>query len=85
MPWDGQNPDRQGEVSLTLLQEIPISTLKIRLKGSLLVPSYNFSEIGFLTSCASRYWRRQWHPIPVLLFGKSHGWRSLEGCSPWGR
>ena len=29
--------------------------------------------------------RRQWHPIPVLLPGKSHGWRSLEGCSPWGR
>ena len=29
--------------------------------------------------------RRQWHPTPVLLTGKSHGWRSLEGCSPWGR
>src|SRR5574342_214150 len=23
--------------------------------------------------------RRQWHPTPVLLPGKSHGWRSLEG------
>ena len=29
--------------------------------------------------------RREWHPTPVLLPGKSHGWRSLEGCSPWGR
>ena len=29
-------------------------------------------------------WRRQWQPIPVLLPGKSHGWRSLVGCSPWG-
>ena len=29
--------------------------------------------------------RRQWHPTPVLLSGKSHGWRSLVGCSPWGR
>ena len=29
--------------------------------------------------------RRQWHPTPVLLPGKSHGWRSLEGCNPWGR
>ena len=28
--------------------------------------------------------RRQWQPIPVLLPGKSHGRRSLEGCSPWG-
>ena len=30
-------------------------------------------------------WRRQWHPTPVLLPGKSHGWRRLVGCSPWGR
>ena len=29
-------------------------------------------------------WRRQWHPTPVLLPGKSHGRRSLVGCSPWG-
>ena len=30
-------------------------------------------------------WRRRQHPTPVLLLGKSHGWRSLVGCSPWGR
>ena len=29
--------------------------------------------------------RRQWHPTPVLLLGKSHGRRSLVGCSPWDR
>ena len=29
--------------------------------------------------------RRRWHPTPVLLPGKSHGWRRLVGCSPWGR
>ena len=29
-------------------------------------------------------WRRQWQPTPVLLPGKSHGQRSLVGCSPWG-
>ena len=28
--------------------------------------------------------RRRWHPTPVLLPGKSHGRRSLVGCSPWG-
>ena len=28
--------------------------------------------------------RRQWHPTPDLLPGKSHGQRSLVGCSPWG-
>ena len=32
-----------------------------------------------------RHQRRQWHPTPVLLPGKSHGQRSLVGCSPWGR
>ena len=32
-----------------------------------------------------RYWRRQWYPTPVLLPGKSHGRKSLVGCSPWGR
>ena len=26
-----------------------------------------------------------WQPTPVLLPGKSHGQRSLVGCSPWGR
>ena len=32
---------------------------------------------------ASRFTRRsQWQPTPVLLPGKSHGWRSLVGCSP---
>ena len=30
----------------------------------------------------SYYWRRQWHPTPVLLLGKSRGWRSLVGYSP---
>ena len=30
-------------------------------------------------------WRRQWHPTPVLLPGKSYGRRNLVGCSPWGR
>ena len=32
----------------------------------------------------AKSWRRQWHPTPVLLPGKSHGWRSLVVCSPWG-
>ena len=30
-------------------------------------------------------WRRQWQPTPALLPGKSHGRRSLVGCSPWSR
>ena len=37
-----------------------------------------------LPSSQSIFRRRQWHPTPVLLPGKSHGQRSLVGCSPWG-
>ena len=39
---------------------------------------------GFFTTSAMRG-RRQWHPTPVLLPGKSHGRRSLVGYSPRGR
>ena len=37
--------------------------------------------------CWGIWWtiqRRQWHLTPVLFPGKSHGRRSLVGCSPWG-
>ena len=29
--------------------------------------------------------KSQWQPTPVLLPGKSHGWRSLVGYRPWSR
>ena len=29
-------------------------------------------------------WRRKWEPTSVFLPGKSHGQRSLAGCSSWG-
>ena len=44
-------------------------------------PQYALSKWGYISSTNRR---RQWHPAPVLLPGKSHGWRSLVGCSPWG-
>ena len=34
------------------------------------------TELGV---CSAGCWKRQWHPTPVLLPGKSHGWRSLVG------
>ena len=46
---------------------------------------HNWSEFHDYLSVWPYIRRRQWHPTPVLLPGKSHGWRSLEGCSPWGR
>ena len=54
--------------------------------GNLISGSSAFSKSSSNLHCI-RYisQRRQWHPTPVLLPGKSHGRRSLEGCSPWGR
>ena len=44
------------------------------------------SGFGAFFRCSSGIqWRRQWQPTPVHLPGKSHGRRSLVGCSPWGR
>ena len=37
-----------------------------------------------LAAAAASIWKRQCHPTPVLLPGKSHGRRSLVGCSSWG-
>ena len=40
--------------------------------------------VGF-THDSAHMQRRRWHTTAVLLPGKSHGRRSLVGCSPWGR
>ena len=52
---------------------------------------YFFFHISICWGCLSislyvsyYYIGPQWHPTPVLLPGKSHGRRSLVGCSPWG-
>ena len=42
------------------------------------------SSWQFYSDIKSLDGRRQWHPIPVLLPGKSHGRRSLVGRSSWG-
>ena len=57
----------------------------ICLLTSLIFHLRNLENYGFLWSVIRRRQRRQWHPTPVLLPGKSHGWRSLVGCNTWGR
>ena len=39
---------------------------------------------GFNPGVGKISWRRKWQPTPIFLPGKSHGWRSLVGSSPWG-
>ena len=47
--------------------------------------SHQIITVSLLMIFKHIYQRRQWHPTPVLLPGKSHGRRSLVGYSPWGR
>ena len=46
--------------------------------------SINSTTKSFVLHLSHTYWRGQWHPTPVFLPGKSHGRRSLVGCSLWG-
>ena len=47
------------------------------------IPKLNDMSIWIFHGCP-REKAMAWHPTPVLLPGKSHGRRSLAGCSPWG-
>jgi len=64
----------------------PISCV-LHIKPSLNISKFNLkgeqeeSRKNCWWSIIEMMWRRQWHPNPVLLPGKSHGRRSLVGCS----
>ena len=72
-----------------LYSSLPINTFLVSLLsvfvGILCLQSWRARALSLLFGQGSAFsWRRQWHPTPVLLPGKSHGQRSLVGCSPWG-
>ena len=71
-PWRSVQ-ERNPPSGLDIQQYTSLSILFTSRAGLKLVPTQSHER------------RRQWHPIPVLLPGKSHGRRSLVGCSPWGR
>ena len=58
---------------------------KIKKKNNSILWLRIFFKVNYLPSWQKCWQRRQWHPTPGLLPGKSHGPRSLVGCSPWGR
>ena len=45
----------------------------------------NAGDPGFDLWVGKIPWSRKWQPTPVFSPGESHGQRSLEGYSPWGR
>ena len=73
LPWTLASKVFKSLQSLLLVLLLPISILT------------DFHLHNLLGSSWINERRRQWHSTPVLLPGKSHGWRSLVGCNPWGR
>ena len=71
--------------------ELDVGLRTFTPEGEFLWSNYYFTVCGLPTWCIWKSilslshpsWRRQWHLTPVLLPGKSHGRRSLVGCSPW--
>ena len=59
----------------------PRTTLANLVKGN----RRKLAGVGGVQVRGQKMMPPQWHPTPVLLPGKSHGWRSLVGCSRWGR
>ena len=72
------------------LQELLIDQIRLRFReifSNLMKVTVKPSQLDdktlVLNYCDLKH--LQWQPTPVLLPGKSHGWRSLVGCSPWSR
>ena len=57
----------------------------LAIQGTLKSLLQNHSSKASILQHSAFFQRRQWQPTPVLSPGKSRGWRSLVGCSPWGR
>ena len=65
------------------------SSSSIPFQGASLVAqwrriSLQGNRCGFDPWVRKTSWRMEWHPIPLLLPGKSHGQWNLVGYSPWG-
>ena len=42
----------------------------------------NAGDPGLIPGSGRSPWKREWLPTPAFLPGKSHGQRTLAGCSP---
>ena len=89
---DPQRPHRLQPTRLLLPWDFPGNStgvgchcLLLKTLTFILLANVTKQTTLYLTSYVLGSRRRQWHPTPALLPGKSHGWRSLVCCSPWGR
>ena len=86
IPWTAayQAPPSMGFSRQEYWSGVPSPSLNDSL-GIVIASTYKELPMDQAPMQVSHFWRRRWHPTPVLLPGKSHGRRSLVGCSPWGR
>ena len=56
----------------------------LAVQGTLKSLLQHHSSKASILQHSAFFQRRQWQPTPVILLEKSHGQRSLVGCSPWG-
>ena len=84
---DSTNCGSCSTVGHVVLWYIPFEK-KIRVKVDLWISNLCCSRVNCIHMPSNTYLQINnslaWQPTPVLLRGKSHGWRSLVGCSPWG-
>ena len=73
-----------GYVILSKVVPCPVPSYYSSEKVPISLLAHQHLSSTFLVITILVGWRRQWHPNPVLLPGKSHGRRNLVGCSPWG-
>ena len=81
-PWTAahQAPPSMGFSRQEYWSRVPLPSPRTNLDSILKSRNITLPE----KVCLVKARRRQWHPTPVFLPGKSHGRRSLVGCSPWG-
>jgi len=85
---------REKQFILQLFQKIevnlgwlgPLMTLRIASGNSLVrqwlgFHTFTVEGLDLIADHHDPTRRRQWHPTPVLLPGKSHGWRSLVAAA----
>ena len=65
------------------IKSVTVSTVSPSISHEVMGPDAMIF-VFWMLSFKPTFQRRQWHPTPVLLPGKSHGQRSLVGHSPWG-
>ena len=75
----------RGEKERCIYLNAELQRIKRDKKAFLSSQCKEIEENNRMGKTRDLFWRRQWQLTTVLLPGKSYGWRSLVGCSPWGR